>query len=111
MCRSTCFGHLHAHHQEFTTALTASGFTLECDGSSVVGHGLTGLSSFLEGVNVVSHLYKYCIILLIFVLCSCCEMFLWRYRHRVNSTLVTCVIMYSNVGICYCLLIGVKGHH
>ena len=29
MCRSTCFGRLHAHNQELTTALTASGFTLE----------------------------------------------------------------------------------
>jgi hypothetical protein len=29
MCSSTCFGHFHAHHQELTTALTASGFTLE----------------------------------------------------------------------------------
>jgi len=27
MCRSTYFGHLNAHHQELTTALTASGFT------------------------------------------------------------------------------------
>jgi hypothetical protein len=26
MCRSTCFGRLHAHHQDLTTALTASGF-------------------------------------------------------------------------------------
>jgi len=26
MCRSTCFERLHAHHQELTTALTASGF-------------------------------------------------------------------------------------
>jgi len=26
MSRSTCFGRLHAHHQELTTALTASGF-------------------------------------------------------------------------------------
>jgi len=41
MCRSTCFGRLHAHHQELTTALTASGFTLEHGGSSVVGQGLT----------------------------------------------------------------------
>jgi len=40
MCRSTCFGRLHTHHQEHTTALTASGFTLECSGSSVVGRGL-----------------------------------------------------------------------
>jgi hypothetical protein len=40
MCCSTCFGHLHAHQQELTTALTASGFTLECGGSSVVGCGL-----------------------------------------------------------------------
>jgi hypothetical protein len=40
MCRSTCFGRLHAHHQELTTALTASGFTLERGGSSVVGRGL-----------------------------------------------------------------------
>ena len=28
MCRTTCFGRLHAHHQELTTALTASGFTV-----------------------------------------------------------------------------------
>jgi len=37
MCGSTCFGRLYAHHQELTTALTASGFTLERGGSSVVG--------------------------------------------------------------------------
>jgi hypothetical protein len=42
MCRSTCFGRLHAHHQERTTALTASGFTLERSGSNVVGRGLAG---------------------------------------------------------------------
>jgi len=42
MCRSTRFGRLHAHHQELTAALTASGFTLECGGSSVVGRGLAG---------------------------------------------------------------------
>jgi hypothetical protein len=42
MCRSTCFGHLHAHHQERTTALTACGFTLERGGSSVVGRSLAG---------------------------------------------------------------------
>jgi len=35
-------GRLHAHHQEHTTALTASGFTLERGGSSVVGRGLAG---------------------------------------------------------------------
>jgi len=35
MCGSTCFGHLPAHHQERTTALGASGFT-------VVGRGLAG---------------------------------------------------------------------
>jgi hypothetical protein len=28
MCRSTCFGRLHAHHQELITALTACGFTV-----------------------------------------------------------------------------------
>jgi hypothetical protein len=28
MCHSTCFRHLHAHHQELTTALTGSGFTV-----------------------------------------------------------------------------------
>jgi len=28
MCGSTCFGHLPAHHQELTTALGASGFTV-----------------------------------------------------------------------------------
>jgi len=40
MCRSTCFGRFHAHHQELTTALTASGFNLERGGSSVIGRGL-----------------------------------------------------------------------
>jgi len=40
MYSSTCFGRLHAHHQELATALTASGFTLEGGGSSVVGRGL-----------------------------------------------------------------------
>jgi hypothetical protein len=39
MYRSTCFGRLHAHHQELTTA---SAFTLERGGSSVVGRGLAG---------------------------------------------------------------------
>jgi hypothetical protein len=38
--RSTSFGRLHAHRQELTTALTASGFTLERCGRSVVGCGL-----------------------------------------------------------------------
>jgi hypothetical protein len=28
MCGSTCFGRLHAHHQELTTALIAFGFTV-----------------------------------------------------------------------------------
>jgi len=42
MCRSTRFGRLHAHHQELTTALTASVFTLERGGSSVVGRRLAG---------------------------------------------------------------------
>jgi hypothetical protein len=40
MCRSTCFGRLHALNQERTTALTDSGFTLERGGSSAVGRGL-----------------------------------------------------------------------
>jgi hypothetical protein len=40
--RSTCFGRLNAHHQEFTTALTASGFTLERGGGGIVGRGLAG---------------------------------------------------------------------
>jgi hypothetical protein len=43
MFRSTCFGRLHVHHQELTTALTASGFALERDGSSVVDRGLARL--------------------------------------------------------------------
>jgi hypothetical protein len=41
-CRSTSFGRLHTHHQELTTALTASGFTFERGSSSIVGHGLAG---------------------------------------------------------------------
>jgi len=40
MFRSTCFGRLYAHHQELTTALTASDFTLERGVSSVGGRGL-----------------------------------------------------------------------
>jgi hypothetical protein len=40
MFRSTCFGRLCAHHQGLTTALAASGFTLERGGSSAVGRGL-----------------------------------------------------------------------
>jgi len=28
MCSSTCFWRLHAHHQDLTTAVTASGFTV-----------------------------------------------------------------------------------
>jgi hypothetical protein len=42
MCRSTCFGRLHAHNKELTIALAASDFTLEHGGSSVVGRGLAG---------------------------------------------------------------------
>jgi len=42
MFRSTCFGRLHAHHQELTTALAASGFISERGGSSIVGRGLAG---------------------------------------------------------------------
>jgi hypothetical protein len=40
--RSTCFGHVHVHHQELTTALTASRFTLERGGRSVLSRGLAG---------------------------------------------------------------------
>jgi len=40
MFHSTCFGRLNAHHQELTTALAASGFTLEQGGSSVISRGL-----------------------------------------------------------------------
>jgi hypothetical protein len=42
MCRSTCFGCFQFHHQELTTTLTASDFTLKRSGSSVVGRGLVG---------------------------------------------------------------------
>jgi len=48
MFRSTCFGCLHAHHQEPTTALTASGFTLERGGSSIVGRGLASWLIYLN---------------------------------------------------------------
>jgi len=54
MCRSTCFGRLRAHHQELTTALTASGFTLERGGSSVVGRGLTGYICVAQRVSSAS---------------------------------------------------------
>jgi hypothetical protein len=42
MFRLTCFGRIHAHNQELTIALTASDFTLQRGGSSVVGRGLAG---------------------------------------------------------------------
>jgi hypothetical protein len=54
MCRSTCFGCLHAHHQEHTTALTASGFTLERGGSSVVGRGVAGPSGLASAECVTT---------------------------------------------------------
>jgi hypothetical protein len=47
--RSKCFGRLHAHHQDLTTALTSSGFTLERGGSSVVGRGLVAATTMLQG--------------------------------------------------------------
>jgi len=40
---STCFGRFHTHHQELTTALAASGFTVGAWRSSVVGRGLADL--------------------------------------------------------------------
>jgi len=54
MCRSTCFERPRAHHQELTTALTASGFTFERRGSSVVGHGLTGYICVAQHVSGAS---------------------------------------------------------
>ena len=42
MCGSTCFGRLHAHCQELTTALAALVLPLERGGSSIVGRGLAG---------------------------------------------------------------------
>jgi hypothetical protein len=42
MCGSTCVGRIHAHHQEHTTTLAASGLPVECGGSSVGGRGLAG---------------------------------------------------------------------
>jgi hypothetical protein len=54
MCHSTCFGRLHAHHQESTTALTASGFTLERGGSSIVGRGLA--DHLNAELNLICHL-------------------------------------------------------
>jgi hypothetical protein len=53
MCRSTCFGLLHAHHQELTAALKAFVFTLDLGGSSVVGRGL-------EGYNLPDHVQQHC---------------------------------------------------
>jgi len=52
MFRSTCLGHPHAHHQELTTALTASVFTLEHGGSTVVGRGL---ASYITGQTTTNN--------------------------------------------------------
>jgi hypothetical protein len=57
MFRSTCFGRLHGHHQELTTALTASGFTLEIDGGSIVGRGLAGQTTTNNSVTLLICLY------------------------------------------------------
>ena len=32
-------------------------------------------------------------------------------REKVNPTLMTCIIIHSNVRMCYCFLIGEKRHH
>jgi hypothetical protein len=53
MCRSVCFGRLYAHYQELATALTASGFTLERGGSSVVGRGGHGLQRCYHHVPTI----------------------------------------------------------
>jgi hypothetical protein len=58
MFRSTCFGRLHAHHQELTTSLTASGFTLESGGSSVVGRGLAGQTTTNNAVKTNAQTVK-----------------------------------------------------
>ena len=45
MYSSTCFGRSHAHYKEIrssTTAVAASGFTVERGGSSAVGRGRAG---------------------------------------------------------------------
>jgi hypothetical protein len=52
MCGSTCFGRLHAHHQELTTALTASGFTLERGGSSNAATLLVNLFEPLASLHI-----------------------------------------------------------
>jgi hypothetical protein len=56
MCRSTCFGRLHAHHQELKTELRASGFTLERGGSSVVSRGLADVKPLNAELNPICHL-------------------------------------------------------
>jgi hypothetical protein len=47
MFRWTFFGRLHAHHQELTTALADSGFTLERGGINVMSK-ITGLNCWLD---------------------------------------------------------------
>jgi len=48
MCGSTCFGRLHACHQELTTALQPLVLPLELGGSSVVGCDLAGCDNRLD---------------------------------------------------------------
>jgi hypothetical protein len=50
LCRSTCFKRRHAHHQELTTALKASGFTV---GALMVAALLVVIVRLLEAVNAV----------------------------------------------------------
>ena len=56
-------------------------------------------------------IYQLCVIMYSIVLCHCYRISVWCCRQRVNPTLLTCVLICSNVGICYCLLTGVKWHH
>jgi len=49
MCGSTCFGRLPAHHQEHTTALGASGFTV--GEKRLKRFGLVGYDMFISGLQ------------------------------------------------------------
>jgi hypothetical protein len=59
--------------------------------------------------NIISHLYKY--VILFIVSCSCRTISIWRCKQMVNTTWVTCIIIYTNVWIYYCLFTDVKRYH
>jgi hypothetical protein len=55
--------------------------------------------------------YQLCVIMYNIVIFHSYWISVWHNIQRVNPTLLNCITVCSNVGICYCFSIGVKWHH